>query len=269
MLRHIWLVRKLGGVTSPGREDYPEREAMAWRGDLPVQPVERALLECLEVTEAPILEAGVGHGRLLAVLAKAGFTNLHGFDLALPALKAGRQRGSLKDAFVTVQDARAVAYRDGSFRHVVYLQQLLSFMGDEMGWRAAASHAYRVLQPGGTALFSFLSLASRRASVQGWLLVVYIRVLRFVLRRNTPISNLPWLRVGGRINWRALLDKPPHAHYFVEEEAAGLLRSVGFIDVRDACISIDRQLAASSAIYLICTKLGPTTASQGVGDRRL
>ena len=229
---------------------------MRWHAGLPIQPVERVLLDSLAVTSAPVLEAGVGRGRLLAVLAEAGFDNLHGFDLTLGALKAGQRDGMLKDRSVTVQDARAVAYRNDSFGYVVYLQQLLSFMGDETGRRSAAAEAYRVLQPGGTALFSFLSLANRRMTAPGWGLIAYIRALRILLRRKKPISDLPWLKAGGRTNWRALLDEAPHAHHFLPDEAMTLLRSAGFTNVREAWTPPDRESARSSAIYLICTK-GP------------
>ena len=245
------------GDGQPVRSHYPETDVMRWHGGLPVQPVERALLERLAVTSAPVLEAGVGQGRLLAVLAEAGFDNLHGFDLTLRALRAGQRDGMLRDSFVTVQDARAVAYRNESFRYVVYLQQLLSFMGDETGRRSAAMEAYRVLQPGGTALFSFLWLASRRTTALGWGLIAYIRALRFLLRRKQPISDLPWLKMGGRTNWRALLDEAPHAHYFMADEAMTLLRSAGFTNVREAWTPTDRESATSIAIYLICTK-GPS-----------
>jgi SAM-dependent methyltransferase len=241
----------------PASSKYPQTEAMTWRGDLPVQPVERALLGGLEATTAPVLEAGVGQGRLLAVLAESGFTNLHGFDVTVRALRAGQQCGTLKGAFVTVQDARTVAYRDESFRHVVYLQQLLSFMGDETGRRSAVLEAHRILQPNGTALFSFLSLTNRRTTTLGWLLIAYIRVLRLLLRRTKPIGDLPWLKVGGRMNWRALLDEQPHAHYFTLDEAMTLLRSAGFIDVQRTWETADRTATASSALYLTCAK-GPS-----------
>ena len=249
-----WLRRTEAGNKPPGPSRYPEKEAMTWHGDLPIQPEERALLRRLEATTAPVLEAGVGQGRLLAVLAEAGFTNLHGFDLTLRALRAGQQHGKLEGRFVTVQDARAVAYRDASFRHVVYLQQLLSFMGDETGRRSAVLEAYRILQPDGVALFSFLSLPNRRATPLGWGLIAYIRALRFVLRRKKPVSDLPWLKIGGRMNVHALLDEQPHAHYFTVDEATTLLRSAGFTDVRTAWKTAEKCKATSSAIYLICTK---------------
>jgi SAM-dependent methyltransferase len=242
------------GSGPPVRSRYPEVEALAWRADLAVQPVERALLGSLDVTAGPVLEAGVGQGRLLAVLVEAGFANLHGFDLTRSALKEGQRNGSLRATRVTVQDARAVAYRDQSFRHVVYLQQLLSFMEDEAGRRSAVGESYRILQPGGTAMFSFLSLTSRRGTPFGWLLVVYTRILRLMLRRKKPISDLPWLRIGGRVNWRALLDEQPHAHYFTADEATALLRSAGFTDVRVAWTAANRGPGTSGAIYFVGTR---------------
>jgi SAM-dependent methyltransferase len=233
---------------------------MAWRGNLPLQSTERILLGSLEVTDTPVLEAGVGQGRLLAALVEAGFASLHGFDLSWSALKAGRSNGPLKVALVTVQDARAVAYRDEVFRHVIYLQQLLSFMEDRSGRRSAASEAFRILQPGGTALFSFLSLPSRRATLPGWMLIVYIRMLRFATRRKSPISDLPWLKIGGRVNWSALFDQKPHAHYFTVDEAVALLRSAGFTNVRVAVRPEGQKPSTLNAIYLIGTKASGASA---------
>ena len=262
-------------MTKSHAASYPQADALAWHRERAIQPIERILLSGLVLVADPVLEAGVGQGRLLALLAKAGFTRLHGFDTELAALEIARRDPLLAKVALTRQDARAVAYRDGMFRYVIYLQQLLSLMDGDAARRAAANESFRVLQPGGTALFSFLAWTNRGGKLHLRLYVRYIRLLRLLLRSRLPITELSWLRTGGRLNWGALFDHGPHVRYFRVEEATDMLRLAGFtvlragseLDFLSAPLPRGRS-PVPNGIYVVCTKPAyQDPRSQGIMTR--
>jgi SAM-dependent methyltransferase len=157
-------------------------------------PSERFLIEQYLRSDRSTLEAGAGGGRILRALIELGFDYTSGFD-NVPALieEARRQDPSRKTAY-SVQDARSLPYVDGEFDQIIYLQQIISFIGDVEGRRRAIAEAYRVLKPDGTALFSFLCYESRLQSIWMRGMIAYLacfRALTFRGRSPERASQLP------------------------------------------------------------------------------
>jgi len=219
------------------------------------------------------LEAGTGGGRILRAMRQMGFTDLHGFDY-VPGLidKARVADGDGRIRF-EVQDATCLTYPDCAFDQVIYLQQLLCFIEDYARRERAIHEAFRVLRPGGVALFCVLSFEVRRISLVYRWLMRYWRLLRWLRGSSLSPQAMSWMRLGDRFNPTALLDRGPHVHWFRTDEIVSLLLSAGFllhavgssrqIRLRRLCENLqdlaDQPL--EGAVYCICKK--PKT---GFGD---
>lgn len=175
------------------------------------------------------LEAGTGGGRILRAMRQMGFTDLHGFDF-VPGLvdKARVSDGDGRISF-EVQDATRLAYPDSAFDQVIYFQQLLCFIDDDVARASAVHEAFRVLRPGGVALFSVLSFEVRRSSPVYRCLMRHWRLLRWLRRSPLSPQAMPWMRLGDRFNPAALLDHGPYVYWFRLEEFVSLLQSTGFV----------------------------------------
>jgi len=215
---------------------------------------------------AKTLEGGTGAGRILLAMKDMGFTSLYGFDFVPEFIAQARARDTDNAIRFEVQDATRLSYDDASFDQIVYLQQLLCFMEDADQRRAALNEAFRVLRPGGTALFSVLSYEARLNSRLGFWFVQYLRLLRWLTRPNRSEQALPWMRLGGRFNPGCLLDRGPYVYWFKLREIADLLRAAGFQFRAVASVRQIRagQMAASpealpepslgGTLYCVCTK---------------
>ena len=229
-------------------------------------PSERFLIEQYLRSDRSTLEAGVGGGRILRALIDLGFDYTSGFD-NVPALieEARRQDPSRKTAY-SVQDARSLPYVDGEFDQIIYLQQIISFIGDVEGRRRAIAEAYRVLKPDGTALFSFLCYESRLQSIWMRGMIAYLACFRALTFRGRSAQSMPWLWLGGRFNLSALLDRSPHVYWFRIEQASNLLteRQFELIGIgtmaqtqqRRLCRSVKelQRMPKSGMLYVVCRK---------------
>ena len=212
------------------------------------------------------LEAGTAGGRIVLEMQRMGFSDLRGFDFVPSFIEQARRRDTSGSIYFDVQDARRLDYPDASFDQILYLQQILNLIEDEQDRLAALGEARRILAPGGTALFSFLSYEARRASPMYAMLLVYIRLLRALGRFCRSPQLLPWLRLGGRFNWAALLDRGPHVYWYRAEEIETLLRQAGFeiiglgtnrqIAERLLCSSASELYAKGlrGVLYCVCRK---------------
>ena len=212
------------------------------------------------------MEAGTGGGRIVLGLRQLGFVDLHAFDFVPRFVQEVRRLDSQGDIRLSVQDATQLAYEDGSFYQVLYLAQLVSLVGGREARTRALREAFRVLRPGGVALFSFLCHEVRSQSTVYRLYLTWLAAFRLITRPGRDAQTLPWLRIGGKFHRGALLDRGPYVYWYKAREAADELRAAGF--TLKAVASL-RQLQGSRVaasvddlmrepmtghFYCICTK---------------
>jgi SAM-dependent methyltransferase len=150
-----------------------------------------ALAHLGDVSGLPVLDYGCGHGMAAVVLARRG-ANVTAFDLSPAYLAEARRRAAANGARIEfVQaDAEHLPFADGSFARI-WGNAILH----HLDLRLAARELYRVLQPGGIAVFCepwganpLLAWARRRLPYRGKertpdeqpLLPHHVRVLREV-----------------------------------------------------------------------------------------
>lgn len=157
-----------------------------------------------------------------------GYQQLTGFDYVPESIKLARQHDTTGQIQFDIQDAVRLDYPDGAFKQAIYLQQVLCFIEDEADRKRAVGEAYRVLQPGSTAIFSVLSFDERQRSKFHRYFQGFLQVTRGLRGSERSIQLLPWLRLGGKANWRALLDTGPYNYWFRIQEFLDLLQAQGF-----------------------------------------
>jgi ubiquinone/menaquinone biosynthesis C-methylase UbiE len=199
-----------------------------WAEAVGLKPDERALIERYLDREASTLEAGTGGGRILGEMRELGFTSLAGFDF-VPELVAEARRGDASGEIrFDVQDATRLTYPDASFDQVIYLQQLLSSIEDAGDRGRVLGEAFRILRPGGMALFSVLPFEVRARSARHRPYLLYLRALRRLRGASRPEQLLPRLRMRGRPSAGALRDAGPHVYWYRAEEIERESTAAGF-----------------------------------------
>ncbi|MBI3834104.1 MAG: class I SAM-dependent methyltransferase [Planctomycetes bacterium] len=248
------------------REIYGSVELESWVERIGLEPSEAYLLRNFLKSDAHTVEAGTGGGRILFGLGELGFRKLHGFDFVPGMVRAARTRDRHRFLKLSVQDATQLAYGDESFDQIIYLQQIISLIESPEGRRRAMTEAFRILKPGGPALFSFLAHESRSQIPIYRAFRNYLRLLRFVCGVRRDIQTWPWLKLGGRFNRRALWDSGPYVRWFRAEEAISELSAAGFrirfiasahqLEDGRLCSSSDELLKEPlrGAIYCVCYK---------------
>ena len=221
------------------RAVFSTTEFDAWVERKNLIPAEKFLIGNYFAKAGRTLEAGAGAGRILFEMKALGFTSLRGFDLVYPLIESAKKKDVTNTIRFEVQDAIRLAYKDASFDQILYLQQVLCFIDAAPSRLMALKEAYRVLRPGGTALFSFLSFDTRSRSAVYIPYLVYLRFLRKLNGSKRPIQYLPWLRFRGKFNWGSLLDEQPYVYWYRLGEAVELLKTCGF---QIAAIGSSRQI---------------------------
>jgi SAM-dependent methyltransferase len=252
------------------RQTYAGPEFGRWARAKGLIEPEQFLVSCCLDKRASTLEAGTGGGRILRAMAEQGFENLTGFDGVPSLIEVARKGGLSGKITFDVQDARELFYGSASFAQLIYLQQIICFIAEPEGRRKAVAEAYRILQPGGVALFSFLMYEARLQSSLHKAMIAYLGVARVLLRRRASLQYLPWFSHQGKFNRAALLDRPPYVYWFRCEEAAELLVSEGFTITGVGTLSQIRQARLCSSekelkkeplegmLYVVCRKQIPT-----------
>lgn len=212
------------------------------------------------------LEAGTGGGRILFELKKLGFDKLYGFDYVPEFIEKAKTRDISKSINFTVQNAVKLGYDNNYFDNLIYLQQVICFIEDENSRQNAIREAYRILKSGGTALFSFLSYEARGASKNYLLYLKYIKTIRSFSGSRLKIQYLPWLKLGNKPNFMALLDKGPYVYWYMLNEIEESLKEAGFIlEAIGSTSTINQGIMFNDSaklyqghlqgmVYFVCTK---------------
>ena len=211
------------------------------------------------------VEAGTAAGRILREMKDLGFQELYGYDYVPEFIEQAKQRDASQSISFEVQDATDLTYENSSFEQIIYLQQIVCVIEEEDKRLKALTEAYRILKNGGTALFSFLNFESRIKSP----LVVYLAYLGMLRRlsgSNRSIQYIPWLNLGGKFNFLALLDRGPYPYWYKIQEAQQMLTKAGFKIVGvgssyqisqgkmcDDIESLKHELTAGM-LYFVCKK---------------
>jgi SAM-dependent methyltransferase len=214
----------------------------------------------------PTVEAGTGGGCILLSLSERGFVDLSGFDKARRMIEAASKRARPGSVRLSVQDASKLDYPDAAFGQAIYLQQVLCLIEDEPSRQAAFREAYRILMPGGVALFSFLSYEDRIRPLPLRAFVRYLGLLRRLSGTPRSLQSLPWGRYGKRPNFAGLLDRGAHAYWYRVDEATRTIKEAGFqIEAAGSSAQIARGIMfdrpeqlrpddVAGGLYYVCRK---------------
>lgn len=239
-----------------------------WAEAAGLKPDERALIERYLKRDAATLEAGTGGGRILVEMQRLGFTSLAGFDFVPELIAEARTADPAGTVDFEVHDARELDYPDRSFEQLLYLQQLLSAVESERDRRRVVAEAFRILRPGGVALFSVLPFEVRAQSPAHRPYLHYLRLLRWLRRSGRSEQLLPRIRVRGRVSPAALRDAGPHVYWYRADEIERELRSAGLdlVAIGTTPQVIGGMMAQSAAalegerldgtMYAVCRKPG-------------
>lgn len=210
------------------RAFYSEVERDYWASAHGSKPDEATILERYLDPSRATVEAGTGNGRMLFQLRRRGFRELAGFDFIPELIEAARATDGAEDIDFQVADARSLPYPDARFGQAIYLSQIPSLFESAADRAAVLAEAHRILEPGGRALFSFLSYDVRQADRKLRPFLLYLGALRRARRSDRDRRLLPRLRTSGRLALGALRDEGPHTYWFENSEAEAALRDAGF-----------------------------------------
>jgi len=133
---------------------FADEEFDHWAHKEELSPSEKVLVPRFLNPALSTLRAGTAGGRIPLALQELGFNNLCGYDIVPGRMAEAKRRDKSGQIRFEVGDATELHYQSESFEQIIYLQQILSMIGDE-GSKKAAAEAFRILKPGGVALFSF------------------------------------------------------------------------------------------------------------------
>ena len=192
------------------------------------KPDEAAILDAYLSREEETVEAGTGNGRILFQLAERGFGRLAGFDFVPELIDRARATEGAERIEFEVADAKSLPYEDGRFGQAIYLSQVPSIFERAEERAAVVREAFRILRPGGLALFSFLSYDVRRSDWRYRAFLGLLAAQRAVRRSQRSPQLLPRIRTAGRFSPRSLRDAGPHMYWYRTAEAEQELRGAGF-----------------------------------------
>lgn len=199
------------------------------------------------------LEAGTGGGRIAYALEKYGLTHIIAFDFVERFIKEAKLKNNSTNITFCVANAIDLSeFSDNTFDQAVYLQQIISFVPVEQ-IDTALLEAARVLKPGSPIIFSFLNWNGRSYNK---ILSILTNICRWF--RKAPISKqqLPWLKLGGKFNWKFLDSDQSTTYWFTKEEIKAKLERSGF-DILE--IKTASQLTGANSegmLYIACRKRG-------------
>ena len=251
---------------SNNKEAYRTVDFDFWAYKQNLSQQEKFILETYLDKEGKTVEAGTAGGRIVLEMQKLGFTSLYGFDYVPEFIEQAKQRDTTNSISFTVGDATSLNYDDGFFDQIVYIQQIICCIEDDLGRLNALKEAYRILRKGGTALFSFLNFDYRLRKPAYLPYLMYLRILRGIGNSQWSLQYIPRLKLGGKLNLNALLDRQPYMYWYKLDEAYQSLKAANFeivgvasdLQLRQGKIhpSLEtlRQEPIQGMLYFICQK---------------
>ena len=174
------------------------------------------------------LEVGTAGGRLVFGLLEKGFSDLYGCDLVPEFIEQAKKRDKRNEINFSVEDAAALTYKDAEFSQLIYIEQILSAVGEVTNSIKAINEAYRILEKDGVVLFTFLNFEERQKNPLYSIMIKYISFLRRFKKSPFSLQHLPAFKLGGKINYRVLWDSKPYNYWFTPNEAYNYLLDAGF-----------------------------------------
>lgn len=254
--------------TTNNKDLYSGVEFSTWLDLQELLSAEKQLIKTYLKPDLATVEAGTNGGRILLNMQALGFKNLAGFDYVPELIDRAIERNPDRSIDFQVQDAVGLDYSDASFDQIIYLQQIICLIENQQDRLKAVQESYRILKPGGIGLFSFLSFESRSSKLIYSIYLKYIKLIRKLRGDERSSQDLPWLMLGGKFNFGAILDRAPYTYWYRVSEAYDLLKSAGFEILSlgseqqistDDMTTTDRQLLSkkvSGMLYIVVRKSG-------------
>lgn len=188
-----------------------------------------------------LLEAGTGGGRISLELSnKFQKLDIVAFDFVEDMIDAAKRKSDKID-FMVLDASNLSVFQDETFHYAIYLQQIVSLVPEEKIFDVL-SEAYRVLKKDGIIIFSFLYYQGRKINIP---LSVLINIIRAIRGEKWQKQSLPWLRLGGKINWKLFANKQATTYWFEEEEIRKILEQIGFTII---------EIKKDNMLYMVCSK---------------
>lgn len=227
---------------------------------------ERYLIEKYLKPDLKTVEAGTNGGRIVFQMKNMGYSDLYGFDYIPELIDVAIARDVDRQINFAVGDAIELTYADSYFDQIIYLQQIVCLIENAADRLKALQESYRILKSGGTGLFSVLCFETRSSGSIYSAYLTYLKTIRKLRGDDRNIQYLPWLKLGGKLNPKAISDRSPYVYWYRVEEICQLLRSVGFeivsmgsdLQVQQNSLKTDaRELLAedlSGMLYIVVKK---------------
>lgn len=221
------------------KDVYSTVEFAQWAHRAALLPAEKYVIERFVNRDGPTLEAGTGGGRIVLAMRDLGYQRLGGFDFVPEFVAEAKAKNPQGDIDFRVGDATRLEYADDAFPQVLYLQQILSLIESDEMRSAALRESFRILAPGGVAIFSLLSYEARKNQFPYNVFLGWNRLLRTLRGSRRSPQYWPWLKLGGRFNWPALLDRGPYVYWFRVGELESFFGAAGY---RIEAVASNRQI---------------------------
>lgn len=233
------------------KDVYSTVEFSQWAHRAALMSAEKFVIERHVDRRGPTLEAGTGGGRIVLAMRDLGFERLGGFDFVPEFISQAKAKDPEGRIDFRVGDATRLEYADASFPQILYLQQILSLIESDEMRQAALRESFRILAPGGLALFSLLSYEARKDQFPYNLFLKWNRTLRWMRGDSRGPQYWPWLKLGGRFNWPALLDRGPYVYWFRVGELDQFFGACGYrIEAVASTLQIEKSQMMSSCAAL-------------------
>jgi SAM-dependent methyltransferase len=207
---------------------YTNDEFDQWVNRSSLLPSEQYIIDKYLNKEGKAVEAGTAGGRILLEMKQQGFSSLYGFDFVSSFIEEATVKDIDRKINWSVQNATNLNYESNFFDQILYLQQIICLIENSSDRDSAMKEAYRILKPGGIALFSFLNFEDRYNNFAYRIFLEYIRLFRLFGGNKSSLQYQPWLKLGGKWNLSAILDSQPYVYWYNVREILALLESYGF-----------------------------------------